>query len=288
MEDFITSIYFHIAIVTTVVIAIRFYKLYRHLQDTGSNFTEYFSKTYHKRSLISTIIVMAGFYGYLIMLSFSHINGRIEWFTINALPFLFVCIAGILFQVFNYYESRRNNAVEMEIITNEQLERSLKGTKYMMLYFVSMPLWFLLLELPNLYYQLDGSDESTLLGYDLKGISDLNLILVISSWSLIYLLGCTTLFHFYQFSKQIKQGDFYSEVCIRQLSRAGKMLMVTSFFLLLYSFIQPILIGNTGSTLFGSLFWIGYFIMTVSVFVQYLSKMMKRAALLKEENDLTI
>ena len=285
MEYSLNLIYIPMIFIGALIVAIRYFKLKKYLSVKGSTFREHFSNSNHKRSLISTIIVSIGMYGYFFTIIPSMNDGQLDWLAPFSIPFILITVLGILFQVYNYYESKQNPSIDMDAITEEKLRGQLKGSKFMMMYFVSLPFWLAVMELSGIYY---GLNKNKLLGYDISDISSTNLMIIAGAWTLIYGLSCISLFHFYRCSQEMIAGNFYSSKAIYQLSQAGKLLAVTGFIMLMYSFFESILTGSNHQTFSGYLIWISYYIIILSVFIQYLSRVIKRAAILKEENDLTI
>jgi hypothetical protein len=99
----------------------------------------------------------------------------------------------------------------------------------------------------------------------------------------------TCAYYLRKMAEQMLNGNLYGKEPIKYLSISGNLLQAMAFVLMLYSFSEGLLTGEVDiSYLLRPIFWIGYFLIFISLMLKYLSHVLQRAAILKEENDLTI
>jgi hypothetical protein len=275
-----------IGLVIIPIIIFKYYQLRTASRESNCSIKMYLSVEYNMWTFISEAFIYVGSWIYLLIVVSGFGTDDIKYSSLTQLFPLVLVVLGIAVMVIINISKFKPSEIKRQLISEQQLEKKVANSKKALYFLFSAPVFvgfFITIELafPN--------DDGDFIGFDISEIPTWRLSLIVAVWTVIYALMVTCAYYLRKMAEQMLNGNLYGKEPIKYLSISGNLLQAMAFVLMLYSFSEGLLTGEVDiSYLLRPIFWIGYFLIFISLMLKYLSHVLQRAAILKEENDLTI
>jgi hypothetical protein len=275
-----------IGLVIIPVIIFKYYQLRTASRESNCSIKQYLSIDYNRWTFVSEVFIYFGLWIYLLINVSGCGTDDINYSSPTQLFPLVLVVLGITVMVIINSSKFKPSEIKRQLISEQQLEKKVANSKKALYFLFSAPVFvgfFITIELafPN--------DDGDFIGFDISEIPTWRLSIIVAVWTVIYALMVTCAYYLRKMAEQMLNGNLYGKEPIKYLSISGNLLQAMAFVLMLYSFSEGLLTGEVDiSYLLRPIFWIGYFLIFISLMLKYLSYVLQRAAILKEENDLTI
>jgi hypothetical protein len=275
-----------IGLVIIPIIIFKYYQLRTASRESNCSIKMYLSVEYNMWTFISEAFIYVGSWIYLLIVVSGFGTDDIKYSSLTQLFPLVLVVLGIAVMVIINISKFKPSEIKRQLISEQQLEKKVANSKKALYFLFSAPVFvgfFITIELafPN--------DDGDFIGFDISEIPTWRLSIIVAVWTVIYALMVTCAYYLRKMAEQMLNGNLYGKEPIKYLSISGNLLQAMAFVLMLYSFSEGLLTGEVDiSYLLRPIFWIGYFLIFISLMLKYLSYVLQRAAILKEENDLTI
>lgn len=272
-------------VVPTIVIS-KYIQLRNASRDKNCSIRQYLSSDYQMWSIISEALIYLGLVAFVLIVvsRFETINS--PYFSrIQIFPVVLV-VLGVAILIINNISKFKPGELKRQFLSEYQLEKKVSNSRKALLFLLSAPIFIglsILIEFAFPY------DDGKFIGFDISKISLWKLAIIVLLWTTIYSLMVSCAYYLRKMAKQMLTGNLYGKEPIKHLSISSNLLQVMAMLLMLYSFSEGLLTGNISvSFLLKPIFWLSYFLVFLSLMLKYLSHILQRAAILKEENDLTV
>ncbi|BAO54717.1 DUF2975 domain-containing protein [Nonlabens marinus] len=268
------------------IIIVKYYQLRKASKETNGSLKQYLSVERNIWTLIPEVLIYIGLWVYL-LISFSRLEleGNKYLSLIHIIPLALIAFGVALLIIVNISKFKPNN-FKRQLLSEFELEKKVANSKKSLYFLYSAPLFigFII----GIEYAFPYDDRG-FIGFDVSEISVWRLLVISVVWAIVYALMIACAYYLRKMAEHMLRGDLYGNEPLKYLSTSANLLQVMAFVLMIYSFTEGLLIGHTGiSYLLKPIFWLSYFLIFLSLMFKYLSHVLQRAAILKEENDLTI
>ena len=268
------------------IIALKYYQLRKASKEANSSLKQYLSIEKNKLTLLSEVLIYSGIWVYLLIsLSGLEFKGYKYFSFVHVFPLVVIVFGAALLIIMNVSKFDPRN-FKRQLLSEFELEKKVANSKKSLYFLYSATLFigFII----GIEYTFPY-DDGEFIGFDVSEISVWRLLAISVVWAIVYALMIACAYYLRKMAEHMLRGNLYGNEPLKYLSISANLLQVMAFVLMIYSFIEGLLIGHTEiSYLLKPIFWLGYFLIFLSLMFKYLSHVLQRAAILKEENDLTI
>lgn len=268
------------------IIIFKYVQLRNASQETNNSIKEYLTLKYNRWNFISELLIYSGLMGFLLL-----VVSNIENTEAPFLPIIYSCtiafvIIGVSILVINNLSKFKPSELKQQILSEQQLEKKVANSKKALYFFYAGPILIGCFVIIEFAYPIN---DGTFMGFEITDMPLWKILSVVAIWIIIYALMVACAFCLRKMSKHMLNGNLYGKEPIKYLSISANLLQIMAIVLIFYSFFEGILTEDLDvSFVLKPIFWLAYFLMFMSLMLKYLSHVLQRAAILKEENDLTI